>query len=122
MPDRLEGEPELLGPEVGVVLDPGRIGTHEVGRCPPGVLDGGVPQRQPARAGGGRHHGDVTCGHDPRGDLAAVVGDQRAVAEQAGALQRFDDRGVGVFEHVGAGEGTGFGGEVARFIHWAEHR
>ena len=42
--------------------------------------------------------------------------------QQAGGLQGRYDRGVGVLEHVGAGKGPGFGGEVAGLIHRAEHR
>ena len=66
-------------------------------------------------------------GAEDRGLFGApVVGVAVLVAflleQQTRGLQGGNDRGVGVFQHVGAGEGAGFGGEIAGLIHRAEHR
>ena len=38
-----------------------------------------------------------------------------------GVLERRDDHGIGILEHVQAFEGTGLCGEGSGLIHWAEH-
>jgi hypothetical protein len=36
-------------------------------------------------------------------------------------LERRDDHGIGILEHVQAFESAGFCGEGSSFIYWAEH-
>ena len=74
------------------------------------------------------HRGKPLLGGPEDGGLfgAPVVGVAVLVAllqqQGAGGLQGLDDRRIGVLEHVGAGKGAGFGGEVAGLVHRAEHR
>ncbi len=57
---------------------------------------------------------------------APVVGIAVSVSllfqQGTGRVQGFDDRRIGVFEHIEAGKRPGLSSQGAGFIYWAEHR